>query len=62
MIELIDKYSIFVEEWLDDDDDNKIYATVIVNDKSIAKSFANADINLLLEEIKQFILNNDQKI
>ena len=53
---LIKDFSIYIEEWMDDEDE-EIYATVFTGEKKNANGFANTNLALLLNDIEEFVKN-----
>ena len=53
---LIKNFSIFIEEWMDEED-AEICSTVFTEGKKNANSFANTNLVLLLNDIKEFVKN-----
>lgn len=55
------EFTIYIEEWPDDEDDNEIYATVFVGEDKGQTFFANTDLIILLNDIEEFIRNKSNR-
>jgi hypothetical protein len=53
---LIKDFSIYIEEWMDQED-SEICSTVFAEGKKNANGFANTNLDLLLNDIEEFIKN-----
>ena len=52
----IKDFSIYISEWMDDEDD-EIFATVFIGDNKNTYHFSNTNLDLLLNEIDKFVKN-----